>query len=248
MQIKTAGIVRVSATLLLAGSLAACTVDKQEAPGLIGPGGSAQQLTMSASPDRLAHNGAAQSVVTITMTNETGQPISGQRLSVVASRGTLSHVDVVTGADGRATFIVTAPALATPASEISVFATPIGTNADNALTRNVTIALTGTPSNTTAPTPSFTFEPAAPEEGGGIVFDASATTDEGQECGNSCLYLWSFGGLGAGLTEGIVVSRNTLTRGAYTVTLSVVDNAGTIRSTTRGVTVLPPSAVPEVAE
>jgi len=244
MQIRTDGIVRVSATLLLAGSLAACTVSKQEAPGLIGPGGSAQQLTLSASPDRLAHNGAAQSVVTITMTNESGQPLSGQRVSVVATSGTLSHVDVVTGSDGRATFMVTAPVLSTPAAEISVFATPFGTNSDNALTRNVTIALTGTPANTTAPTPTFTFEPVAPEEGGGIVFDASATTDEGHACGGSCLYSWFFDGLGAGLTQGMVVSRNTLTRGSYAVTLTVTDNAGTVRTTTHAVTVIPPAAVP----
>ena len=50
-----------------------------------------------------------------------------------------------------------------------MFATPFGTNADNALTRSLSIALTGTPVNKTAPTAAFTFEPEAPEEGGGVV-------------------------------------------------------------------------------
>src|SRR6187397_365718 len=100
MQTMTAGLWRAGATLLVAGSLAACTVDKQEAPSLIGPGGSAQSLTLTASPDRVAHNGSAQSVVTLTMTDEAGQPLAGHRVSVSASSGAASSNEVVTGSDG----------------------------------------------------------------------------------------------------------------------------------------------------
>ena len=245
MQTMTAGLWRAGATLLVAGSLASCTLDKQEAPSLIGPGGSAQSITLAASPDRVAHNGSAQSVITLKMFDEAGKPLVGQRVSVTASAGSISHLDVVTGSDGHAVFVVTAPALSTPAAEIIVFATPFGTNADNTMTRNLAIALTGTPVNTTAPTADFTFEPAAPEEGGGIVFDASTTKDEGQTCGNVCSYSWSFGGLGAGLTQGMAVSRTALTRGTYAVTLTVTDNAGTVSTKTRAVTVIPPPAEPE---
>ena len=240
MQIRTAEMWRVGG-ILLAGSLAACTVDKQEAPALIGPGGSAQQVSLSASPDRLAHNGAAQSVVTVTMTDESGQAVSGQRVSVGASTGFISHVDVVTGADGRATFNVTAPALSTPAQSVSVFATPFGSNADNALTRTLTIALTGT-LNATAPTPSFTIGPETPVAGDAIVFDASPTIDEGKACLDVCSYRWSFGGLGAGATDGRVVTRSAVTANTYAVTLTVTDNAGTVSSTTRAVTVAAPAA------
>jgi PKD repeat protein len=245
MQTMTAGLWRAGATLLLAGSLTACTVDKQEAPSLIGPGGSAQSITLTASPDRVAHNGSAQSVVTLSMFDESGKPLAGQRVSVTASAGSISNLEVVTNSNGLAVFTVTAPALSTPAAEIVVFATPFGTNADNALTRNLSIALTGTPVNKTAPTAAFTFEPESPEEGGGIVFDASTTTDEGSACGSRCLYSWNFGGLGAGLTEGIAVSRTVLTRGTYAVTLTVTDNAGTVSTKTRAVTVIPPPAMPE---
>ena len=239
---------RCFATVLLAGSLGACTVDKQEAPALIGPGGLAQQVTLSASPDRLAHNGSAQSVISLRVTNDTGQAVSGQRVSVTTSAGSISHLDVVTGSDGQAVFVVTAPSLSTPAADIIVFATPFGTNADNALTRSLSIALTGTPVNTTAPTASFTFEPEAPVEGGGVVFDASATTDEGQACGTRCTYSWNFGGLGAGATEGMAVGRSAIARGTYAVTLTVTDNAGTVSTKTRAVTVVPPAATPEEEE
>lgn len=231
---------RPSAILLLAGSLAGCTVDKQEAPGLIGPGGSAQPVVLSASPDRLAHNGSAQSVVTITMTTESGEPASSQRVSVGASTGTLSHVDVVTGADGRASFILTAPALSTPAQNVVVFATPFGTNADNALTRSLSITLTGT-LNATAPTASFTVAPENPVAPDSIVFDASATTDESKACLDVCTYTWNFGGLGAGPTSGRVVARSAVAANTYAVTLTVTDNAGTVSSTTRAVTVALPA-------
>ena len=233
MQTMTAGLWRAGATLLVTGSLAACTLDKQEAPALIGPGGNAQSITLTASPDRVAHNGSAQSVITLKMFDEGGNPLAGQRVSVATSAGAISHLDVVT-----------APALSTPAGDIIVSATPFGTNADNALTRSLSIALTGTPVNRTAPTASFTFAPESPEEGGGIVVDASGTTDEGSACGTRCTYRWDFGGLGAGLTEGMAVSRTALTRGTYAVTLTVTDNAGTVSSKTRAVTVIPPPAAP----
>lgn len=248
MQTMTAGLWRTGAALLIAGSLAACTVDKQEAPSLIGPGGSAQSITLTASPDRVAHNGSAQSVITVRMIDENGKPIAGQRVSVTASAGSISNLEVVTNSDGQAVFIITAPALSTPAGDIVVFATPFGTNADNALTHSLSIALTGTPVNKTAPTAAFTFEPEAPQEGGGVVVDASTTTDEGQVCGSRCTYSWDFGGLGAGLTEGMAVGRTALTRGTYAVTLTVRDNAGTVSTKTRAITVVPPAATPEEEE
>ena len=248
MQTMTAGLWRAGATLLVAGSLAACTLDKQEAPALIGPGGNAQAITLTASPDRVAHNGSAQSVITLKMFDEGGNPLVGQRVSVTTSTGAISHLDVVTGGDGQAVFVITAPALSTPAGDIIVSATPFGINADNALTRSLSIALTGTPVNKTAPTASFTFEPESPEEGGGVVFDASGTTDEGSACGTRCTDRWDFGGLGAGLTEGMAVGRTAITKGTYAVTLTVTDNAGTVSSKTRAVTVIPPPAEPEDEE
>ena len=177
------------------------------------------------------------------MTDDNGEAVSGQRVGVGASAGLLSHLDVVTGSDGRASFIVTAPTLSTPADEITVFATPFGTDSGSALTRSLTIALTGT-LNATAPTGAFAFAPETPVEGDPIVFDASATTDEGQPCLNNCAYSWDFGGLGAGVTDGMVVTRSQVTRGTHAVTLTVTDNAGTVGTKTLLVTVAAPAAAP----
>ena len=237
MQIRTAGMWRTGAVLLLVGSLAAC-VDRQEAPSLTGPSTTAKAVNLSASPDRIAHDGIAQSVVTVEMHDENGQPLAGQRVGLGASTGLLSHVDVVTGADGRASFIVRAPALSTPADEIRVFATPFTNNFDDVFPRSLSIGLIGT-LNATFPTASFTVLPEAPEAGGTVVVDASATTDEGEACLDRCSYEWSFGGLGAGATSGMVVSRTGVAAGSFAVTLTVTDNAGSVSRTTKVVTVAP---------
>ena len=238
MEIRTTGIRRAGAVLLLAGSLAACT-DTQEAPSLIGPSGLAQSMTLTASPDRIAHNGSAQSVITVAMHDDTGQPLAGQRVSVGATAGNISHVDVVTSSDGRAVFVVTAPPLSTPAAEVIVFATPFGNNAQSALTRTATIALTGA-LNATRPTASFTTSPSAPKAGDAVILDASATTDEGEPCGDFCTYAWSFSPtMGSGGTSGMVLARTGVAAGSYVVTLTVVDDAGSVASTQRAVTVVP---------
>jgi hypothetical protein len=226
---------RACAVLFVAGSAAAC-MDTQDAPPLAGPSRTAQAVNLSASPDRIAHDGTAQSVVTVEMHDEHGQPLSGQRVGLGASTGLLSHLDVVTGADGRASFVVRAPALSTPADKITVSATPFTNNFDNAFARTLTIALTGT-LNATYPTADFTVAPESPTAGGTIVVDASTTTDEGETCGDRCTYSWNFGGLGAGLTSGMVVSRTDIAAGSFAVTLTVTDNAGSANSTTRVVTV-----------
>jgi hypothetical protein len=230
--------------MLLAGSVAACSVDKQQAPALVGPSGSAQSVTLSASPDHLAHDGTAQSTVTVTVLDANAQPVSGLRVGVAANTGTLSNVDVVTASDGRASFTVKAPALSTPATNVTVQATAFGTNADNALPRTLTIGLTGT-LNATAPSPSFTFSPESPVVGDAISFDASATTDEGGPCGTRCTYLWSYGEGSSG--GGMFSSRIYSIARTYVVTLTVTDNAGTVASTQRAVTVVdpaPPAAGP----
>ena len=240
MEIRNTGIWRAGAALMLTGSLAACT-DTQKAPSLLGPSGLAESMTLTASPDRIAHNGSAQSVITVAMRDQNGQPLAGQRVSVGATSGSISHLDVVTGADGSAVFVVTAPALSAPAAEVVVFATPFGNNAQSALTRTATIALTGT-LNATAPTAAFTVTPQNPVEGGTVVVDASTTRDEGEACGNRCTYQWNFGGLGAGVTDGRVVTRTSITAGTYAVTLTVTDNAGTVSSSTQAVTVAAPAS------
>ena len=241
MQIRTHRMWRLCAVLATAGSLSACTLDSQKAPGLIGPGGSAQQVSLSASPDRLPHDGSSQSIVTLSISNELGQPVTGKQVGLGASSGTLSHSVVVTNASGQASFIVTAPALSTPAAKVNVFVTPFGSDADSALTRTVVIDLTG-PVNATAPSASFLVATVTPTAGVATAFDASATTDEGTSC-SSCTYSWSFGDGGSG--SGRLVTHTYAAPGGYVVTLTVTDGAGTSGTAQLAVTIAPAPAEEE---
>jgi PKD repeat protein len=233
---------RAAALAVIVAAAAACSVDSQEAPSLIGPSGFGQSVTLSATPDRLPRDGSSQAVVTVTVRNESGQPVSGQRLSVGASMGSLSASDVVTGPDGRTTFTVTAPtAGAIGGSILEVFATPVGGNFDDAVTRTLSIALMGA-ANTTAPAPQFTVTPADPDIGDLVTFDASATTDEGGACGTACTYTWNFDD--GSTASGLVVTHTFTSAGSRTIVLTVRDVSGTTAAAQRVLTissVLPPT-------
>jgi PKD repeat protein len=235
MQGTIMGIVRSAAVFVVAVSVAACSVDKQEPPSLIGPSGFAQSITMTATPDTLPRDGSSQTVITVAVRDESGQPVSGRRLTLGTTAGTLSQSDVVTGNDGRVSFTLTAPAPGSTGNTVEVFATPVGGDANNAVTRTVSIALTGI-SNSTAPAPQFTVTPPAPGVGELVTFDASTTTDEGGPCGNACTYSWNFG---EGTTRsGRIVTHRFGSAGTFTVVLTVTDAAGTTATRQQTLTVL----------
>ena len=227
MQTIITRISRAAALVFVTAGLAACGVDGQEAPSLIGPSGFAQSVVLSASPDRLPRDGSSQSVITITVRNESGQPVAGQRVIVNTNAGTLSQSEVVTTSDGRATLTVTAPASGSTGDIIVIDATPVGGNFDSAVTRSLSIALTGT-SNSAAPIPSFTFAPVSPEVGQVVTFDASATTDEGVACSTTCTFAWDFGD--GATAAGAIVTHAFAAKGDFTVKLTVTDPAGTTAS------------------
>jgi PKD repeat protein len=229
-----AGFVRSAAIAAIAFGATACGIESQEAPSLIGPSGFAQTVSMTAVPDRLPRDGTSQSAVTITVRNESGQPVPGQRVTLGSNLGTLSQSDVVTGSDGRATFTLTAPPPGSTGNMIEVFATPVGGNFDNAVTRTLAIAVTGTP-NSTVPTPQFTINPETPAAREPVTFDASTTQDEGGACGNACSYSWNFGD---GVTRsGMIVTHSFAAPGTFSVVLTVTDAGGATATRQRIVTV-----------
>jgi PKD repeat protein len=244
MRTTIMGMFRSAALVAVGLGVAACGIESQEAPSLIGPSGFAQTVTLNAVPDRLARDGRSQSVITVSVRNESGQAVSGVRLTLGANAGTLSEAEVVTGSDGRASFSLTAPPPASIGNTVSVFATPMGDNFDNAVTRSVSIALTG-PANSTAPSPAFTINSAAPTPNApttvqllaDVVFDATPTTDEGQPCLDRCSYSWDFGG-GATAT-GRIVTHQFRQATTYAVRLTVTDANGTSGSITHNVRVDP---------
>ncbi len=241
---RTLFVIRHQAVLALVAALvlAGCSLDKQTAPALTGPSEFGLSISMTATPDQLPRDGRSQSVVTISARDAQGKPLAGQRVTLGADGpdGTqLSQGEVTTGADGRATFAVSAPASAATGNVITVFATPVGGNFDNSVTRSVTIALTG-PANSTAPSPAFTVNPAAPEIGQVTTFDATATTDEGGACRAACTYAWDFddGSTGSGLQ----VTHVFQSARSANVALTVTDAAGTSVTRRQIVSIVAPAA------
>ena len=71
---------RTIAALLAAVALTGCGIDKQTGPSPVGPSEFGLSVTMTATPDQLPRDGSTQSVVTITVRDSSGKPVSGQRL------------------------------------------------------------------------------------------------------------------------------------------------------------------------
>ena len=236
--------------LLVAIAVAAgagCTVDKQDTPQLSGPSELGLSVTLSADPDTLRQDGAAQSKITVKALDSNGQP-SKQPVTVrldiavnglLADFGQLSGKNLVTGGDGTATAYYTAPlAPADPVDTqtvVQVLATPVGTDYSSATSRSVSIRLVPPgvilPPNGT-PVPSFTFAPSTPLSKVDVVFDASRSTDSD---GRIVSYAWNFGDGEQG--SGVVVKHDFNTLGTYTVTLTVTDDRGQSASLSKNVAV-----------
>ena len=87
---------------------------------------------------------------------------------------------------------------------------------------------------TVPPAPSFTADPAIPERGAPVRFDASPSADpDGTVVG----YAWDFDGDGATDARGRAVSHTFGTVGPQAVTLRVTDDGGATNATTRSVLV-----------
>jgi PKD repeat protein len=198
-------------------------------------------IDMTATPDLLPEDGASQSIVAITVRNGEAQPMRNMPLFVETTIGQLSTSNAVTDASGRATVVFTAPRTAFPGFNAGnmafIFATPIGTNADNSRTGNVAIRLVP-PSVILvpgAPIADFAFSPAQPKVGTLVLFNGAASADPG---GTIVSYVWNWGDGDVNGT-GVNQDHDFLTAGTYFVTLTVTDNAGLSGSVTRSITVVP---------
>lgn len=230
----------------MAGAAAGgCSVEEQSPPSFVGPSEFALSVTLSATPDQLPRDGTSQSVITVTVRDASNRPVSGQRLSVSSSIGTVSQSEVVTDSEGRATFAFVAPPSSAIGSTAIIEVIPV--DAANTTARRVSILLTGTP-NRTAPTPDFSVTPEDPDANVAVTFDASATTDEGVACLDACTYSWDFGG--GSTATGRIVNHTFTTARTHTVTLTVTDAAGASASKIKEVTVArvaPPTVTLAVA-
>jgi hypothetical protein len=240
-------MVATVATAATVAAVGGCTMKNQDAPDLSGPSELSTALTVTASPDTIPQDGAAQSVIAAVARDSRNQPIPNlaMRVDVVAESGfandfgRLSARNIATGPDGRATVVYTAPqglfGDATPEALIRIYVTPVGTNWDNANPRSVSIRLV--PPATIyvpgSPVASFTFSPNGAKAGEDVYFNASGSTDPD---GNIVQYQWTYGD--GDIEYGATQIHDFAKSGTYNVILTVTDNVGNKASTTRPVTVV----------
>lgn len=233
----------VGALSLCAVAAASCGIEKQSPPDLAGPSEFGTSIIMTASPDVVARDGVSQSTITLTVRDAGSAGVPGLPLNLSISPGNggfLSAGQVVTDSSGRAIFTFTAPAVETILNSVTIGATPVGTNFDSAVTRTISIALTG-PS---AATPSFSVSPQSPQRFELVRFDAGATTFNGSSCGAACVYEWTLGN--ESTQAGQVVTHRFQQQGVQTVVLEVTAPTGLKTRTQQNITVVagtPPTAV-----
>lgn len=255
------GISLTLASLALAGLLgAACSVNQTEAPALTGPSEFALSVSVSASPDSISQDGRSTSTIAVVARDPGGRPQANVpfRLDMTvdgeaADYGTLSNKTVVTGSDGRATTVYTAPAAPPNGSTlptcdglagrcVQILATAVGSDFNGAAPHSVRIHLvpTGviTPAST-IPVARFTFAPTAPAANTPVLFNGTTSCGGSLDSAGNCpatagrivSWAWSFsdGATATGATTSHAFS-NALT---YQVTLTVTNDAGLAASTTQ---------------
>jgi PKD repeat protein len=241
-----------SCLLALVALSAACTVQETPIPQLAGPSELALRVALQIAPDSILQDGASQAALSIEAATFDGRPARALGLRIEASPdvGTLSSKSVVTGDDGRARVVYTAPPrpfLTTDVIEEVVFrVVPVGTDYRGEVARSVELHLVTPgvvqpPNN--PPIPQFTYTPTNPTILANVVFDASTSQDEDALCGPTCSYFWDFGDGTTG--SGIFTNHQYQQVGTFQVRLTVRDARGGTASIAQPITVgggTPPTA------
>lgn len=246
---------RLAAMTFLLAATAGCGIEKQSAPGLAGPSEFGLSLSLSATPDTIVQDGVSQAVIHIVARDPDSRPVPNLTLQLQGSSSssliravTFTQTTVVTDANGLATTgLISPPAPATvPASPpvITVSATPLGTNFANAVARPVEVRLLapeGTPLTNLDPVAAITADPRVANYNETIRFDASLTTDEGQQCGTRCQYTWEFGDNTVAV-RGMTAEHVFTLPGDFVVTLTVTDDRGGVDTATVDIRIIGPTA------
>jgi hypothetical protein len=220
----------------------ACTMKSQEAPPLTGPSELDQSIVVSVSPDILPQDGASQSLVTVFARDANSSPIRNLSLraevwvgGTPADFGSLSARSIVTGGDGRATLVYTAPPSPAVSPDnllvVSIVVTPLGNDFGNSNPRSASIRLV--PQGPVIPPgdlqPSFTFTPSAPTDNQTVLFDGTASK------GSIVDYQWNFGD--GDRASGATSQHKYDVAGTYVATLTLFDGFGRQSSLSKSVTV-----------
>lgn len=224
-------------------TLPACVQGDPEPGAPSGPSELGVSLTLTASPDTLPLDGAAQSLVRILARDAGGNVVSNLSLSlqIATSRGfedfgQLSSRAPVTGPDGRVAVTYTAPLTSTNPSgasddgtTVTVWVTPVGQDYANATARTVTIRLV--PSGTVIPpfgaTAGFSVTPATPAVFDQARFSTACLAGSTVDCVNDPNglvegYQWDFGD--GATASGADVTHVYQAAGTYVARLTIRDS------------------------
>jgi PKD repeat protein len=244
-------------SLVVLAAVAGCTTKKTPAPPLTGPSEFALRLALQSVPDSIYQDGASQAAIQIEATGANGQAVRALSLRIETEvgglrqdYGTLSTRTVVTGDDGRARIVYTAPPKpAESTGEVVIvdfIVTPITSDYQGVEPRRVSLRLVAPgviqPPNA-APQARFTFSPDSPLPMQSVSFDASGSTDSDVPCGAACTYRWDFGDGETG--SGVFATHQFRSTGNYQVRLTVTDARGASGAVAQPITVgaaTPPSA------
>ena len=245
---------RLLAHLALFGALltsGACTVHQTDVPPLAGPSEFALSLSVTATPDSINQDGASQSAIAVVARDANGRAISGLAVHLDMSVNgslqdfcTLSARNIVTGSNGRATAVYTAPPPPPPTSGgggnlMTIHAIPSGSNFQTAVSQSADIRLVPPgvilpPADT--PTAAFTFSPTVVNTNVPVIFDASTSCAGSSACTSTAgiaSFQWTFGDGTSGTGQ---TATHTFTGAtSYNVTLTVTNDRGVAASTTRAV-------------
>jgi PKD repeat protein len=217
--------------------LAACTVKHTEVPPLAGPSEMALGVNLQAVPDSILQDGSSQSTIMVEVHGPSNSPIRALPLraeirvaGTVQDFGSLSSKTMVTGDDGRARVVYTAPPaslLSQKASLVTIAVVPIGGDYRGEQFREVDIKLV--PQGIIGPSnpglvAAFTMAPSPATAFTAVNFDASTSTDGGVRCGAACSYSWNFGDGSNG--SGMTTSHEFRAVGTFLVSLTVTDARG----------------------
>jgi PKD repeat protein len=236
-------------SLVLVAAMSGCTTSKTPAPPMTGPSEFALRIALQSIPDSILQDGASQAAIQIEATGADGRAVRALPLRIETEvngipqdYGTLSTRSVVTGDDGRARIVYTAPpGPAESTGEVVVVdfvVTPVTSDFQGVEPRRVSLRLVPTgvirPPNA-APKAQFTFSPESPLPLQSISFDASESTDSEVPCGPACTYRWDFGDGDTG--SGVFATHQYRSTGNYQVRLTVTDALGASATIARPISV-----------
>ena len=247
------------AAVLVAGIVAGgCAVHQTEEPALAGPSELANAVEVTATPDTIklgmspiAPGESSQIVVRVMGPGGAAVANRSVRVDVVVGQsfadcGQLALRDFVTGSDGRAATVFTAPTQPLPQPEctnfapggtISIVATPAGTNYQTSSQRAATIRMIMPTviQPPGAPTVSFTISPTTAKVGAEVSFgDAGSYAAAGRTIVS---FHWDFSD---GISKtGAFVQHDFAAPGTYTATLTVTDDLGNQSSKSATIAITP---------